>query len=129
MRTHLLAGEGRGHHPDLSPPLLLGGAVDGRDQQRQRVLWGALQAPGSVNGSVSLYPEVRRVVALQPHRTPPPAVQEPDWRRQKHTFVGKEEGKQSWGGWVWKTRQVETTTVPGPPSCSYIIHFKLGPKR
>lgn len=78
MCTHLLAGEDRGHHPDLSPPLLLGGAVDGRDQQRQLVQWGVLQAPGSVNGSISLYPEVRRVVALQPYRTAPPTVQEPD---------------------------------------------------
>lgn len=126
MCVHLLAGEGRRHNPDLCHPLLLGGAVDGLDQQWYCLLWRVLHGPGSVDYSISLYPEVRRVTAFQSHWTSLSAVKKPHCRRHKHRHLLK----RGWKKTVLGNTDVENRKMQdaGHKGCWFsfmLMHYSL----
>lgn len=133
---YLLASVCGGHQPDLSLPLLLGGSVNGFDQQWSFREHRMLIALGSINYSISLYHKVRRVTAFKMHQTTSSTVSKPHCKRQRKIDLSLEKEKKTVQGETMEITDVEKTDkqTDGPqrfydsPSTSYIIHFKLYPE-
>lgn len=85
MGAYLLAGIGGGCQSHSGHPLLLGVGVTRLDHQWQRLEHGQLESPGGKHHSISLYPEVRGVTALQVHRTTSTTVDKSHCGKQTQT--------------------------------------------
>lgn len=87
---YLLASVCGGHQPDLSLPLLLGGSVNGFDQQWSFWERRMLIALGSINYSISFYHKVRWVTAFKMHQTTLFTVKKPHCKRQRNIDLSLE---------------------------------------